>query len=97
VGWGEITRNPAEHVELPVWHREEARYVTKAQTRSLLAAARQDKWFIAFLVALETGARPNELLGLRWNDVSFDNRSLSIRQSLYWPKGGGFEFHRAQD
>jgi len=92
VGWGSLTKNPAEHVELPVWEREEAKYLTEEQTLSFLAAAKLDKWYVAFLIAIETGARPNEYLALRWSDVSFDDCSVSIRRSLYWPDGGGFEF-----
>ncbi len=92
VGWKELTENPCKHVELPAWDRKEARYLTEEQTVSLLAAAKLDKWYVAFLIAIETGARPNEYLALRWSDVSFDGHSMAIRRSLYWPPGGGFEF-----
>jgi integrase len=43
-------------------------------------------------VALDTGARPNEWLALRWSDISFTANALSIRRSLYWPLGGGWIF-----
>jgi len=92
IGWKLLSENPCKHVELPVWDRKEARYLTPEQTQAFLAAARQDKWYIAFLIAVETGARPNEYLALRWNDVNFDERSVRICRSLYWPPGGGFEF-----
>lgn len=92
VGWKLRAENPCEHVELPVWDREEAKYLTPEQTRAFLTAARSDKWFVALLIAIETGARPNEYLALRWHDINFDERSLRIRRSVYWPPGGGFEF-----
>ncbi|MBA3513895.1 MAG: site-specific integrase [Pyrinomonadaceae bacterium] len=66
--------------------------LTQEQTQSFLAAARQDKWYVAFLIAVETGARPNEYLALRWHDVDFDERSVRICRTLYWPPWGGFEF-----
>jgi integrase len=92
VGWGLIPKNPALHVELPVWDREEAKYLPLEQVRSFLAAAKGDKWYAAFMLAIEIGPRPNEYLALRWSDIDFDNRSLTIRRSLYWPTGGGFAF-----
>ena len=92
VGWGEITKNPAEHVELPVWHREEARYLTEEQVHSFLALAKSDRYYAGFVLAIEIGPRPNEWLALRWSDIDFDNQSVTIRRSLYWPKGGSYVF-----
>lgn len=92
VGWKLLSENPSEHAELPAWERKEAKYLTAEQTLSFLDVARRDKWYTAFLIAIETGARPNEYLALGWSDIDFDNRSISIRRSLYWPPGGGFEF-----
>ncbi len=92
VRWKLLAENPASHVELPVWDREEARYLTPEQVRVFLSAAKQDKWYVAFLLALETGARPNEYLALRWTDVDWERSTVRIKRSLYWPPGGGFEF-----
>lgn len=92
VRWKLLAENPASHVELPVWDREEARYLTPEQARAFLGAAKQDKWYVAFLLALETGARPNEYLALRWTDVDWEHCTVRINRSLYWPPGGGFEF-----
>lgn len=94
VRWKLLSANPASHIELPTWDREEANYLDPDQARDFLNAARSDKWFVAFLLALETGARPNELLAIRWNDLDSERRTVRIRRSLYWPKGGGFEFTR---
>ncbi len=35
------------------------------------------------LVALRTGLRQGELLGLQWPDIDFDNHLLSVRQTIY--------------
>lgn len=92
VSWKLLTENPAAHIELPAWNREEARYLTPDQTRDFLTAASTDKWHVAFLLALEIGSRPNELLALKWADVDWERGTVRIARSLYWPKGGGFEF-----
>jgi integrase len=67
-------------------------YLDPNQARDFLAAARADKWYIAFLLSLELGTRPNETLGLKWTDIDWERGTVRIRRSLYWPKGGGFEF-----
>ncbi len=51
-------------------------------------------WFEIVYVALKTGLRRGELQGLRWQDINFDNKSLTVRHSwcsvkhaLLSPKG----------
>ena len=36
-------------------------------------------------LALETGARPSELLGLQWKDIDFDQGRVTIQRSLEYP------------
>jgi len=47
-----------------VWSAEEA--------RAFLEAAKADRYFALYYLALATGARQGELLGLRWRDVHHD-------------------------
>ena len=35
-----------------------------------------------YAFALDSGARKGEILGLRWADVAFDKKSVTIRQQL---------------
>lgn len=37
---------------------------------------------MAFHLALATGMRQGEILGLRWSDIDFDRRLISVRQTL---------------
>ncbi|ENY8427229.1 phage integrase [Clostridioides difficile] len=41
-----------------------------------------DKFEILFLLALSTGLRLGELLGLKWSDISFDDESLTVNRTL---------------
>ena len=46
-------------------------------------------WWPMFTVLLGTGCRIGEALGLRWQDVDFDNRTISVNHSLvYYPANG---------
>lgn len=40
------------------------------------------------IVLLETGLRRGELLGLKWGDISFEKKSLSVRRSIALSKEG---------
>lgn len=45
-------------------------------------------WWPLFAVMLGTGGRIGEILGLRWEDLDFENRIISINHSLvYYPIG----------
>lgn len=43
-------------------------------------------------IALRTGMRREELLGLRWEDINFKERTIFIRQALIHTKEEGYEF-----
>ncbi|ENQ3079536.1 site-specific integrase [Bacillus multifaciens] len=81
--WGLIARNPAALVDRPkavkkeitVWNVEEVRQFLKYAKKS-------GRYYIAFLLALTTGMRQGEILGLRWKDVDFENRCVRITQTL---------------
>ena len=46
-------------------------------------------WWPMFTILLGTGCRIGEALGLRWQDIDFENRVISINHSLvYYPANG---------
>ena len=63
---------------------EEAKALSPAQVKALLTAARGKRNEALYTVAVHTGLRQGELLGLKWADVDMDARSpkLSVRRSL---------------
>ncbi len=92
VRWKMLMQNPCEFSELPRMEKVEMMYFTPKETTKFLEAAKDDKFFPAFLLAIETGMRPEEYLGLQWKDINFENKSLSVRRALVVKKGGGFIF-----
>ena len=83
-----ITTNPADAVKLPVDPRKEMRYFDTEQTTAFLVEARKTKHFTAYFLALNTGLRRGELLGLRWQDIDMKNGTLSVKQALVRVEGG---------
>ncbi len=54
----------------------------------LLGAAESTRLYGPIFLALTTGLRRGELLGLRWQDVDFDRAALAVRQSIEQTKAG---------
>lgn len=92
VKWKMLMQNPCDLCELPRQEKPEMKYFTPEETTKFLDAAKDDKYFTAFLLAIETGMRPEEYLGLQWKDIDFENKALSVRRALVVKKGGGFIF-----
>jgi integrase len=60
----------------------EAKALSPIQVRALLTAADGERNEALYVVAVHTGLRQGELLGLRWTDVDLDTGRLSVRSSL---------------
>lgn len=75
-----IDRNPCDAVEVPKGGRPRPRYWRPEEAARFLEAAKNDRLFALFHLALGSGLRRGELLGLRWMDVDLDRQSLTVSQ-----------------
>ena len=88
-----LIRNPCDVCELPRLEKTEMKYFSSEEVSKFLEKAKSDKYFLIFLLALETGMRPEEYLAVQWKDIDLENGDLSVRRALIWNrKGGGFRF-----
>jgi integrase len=94
VRWQLLSRNPADAVESPRPLRYEIAALGPDDLKCLLDAADQTNFGPLVTVALLTGLRTGELLGLRWQDVDFDNCVLRVQQTCQWIAGEGFIFRQ---
>lgn len=85
----EIPRNVARNVRTgtPRPHRFEP--LTAEEARKFLAAASGHRLQPLFELALHTGLRKGELLGLRWEDLDLAGGVASIRRTLQRTNSGG--------
>ncbi len=90
VKWGLVPRNVCDLVSPP--HREsfEIKPLDVEQANKLLAAARGHRLEALFILALTTGMRRGELLGLKWQDINFAAGTLQIRRILTRSPDKGF-------
>ena len=85
---GMITINVADAVKLPHDQKKEIQCLDTEGVKKFLTAARDTKHFPAYFLALNTGLRRGELLGLRWKDVDLKAGSITVNQGLVRTKQG---------
>jgi integrase len=82
VRWGAMPQNTTELVVAPTSQRHEFDTFTAEQARSFLQAAQGDRLEALYVLAITTGLRQGELLGLRWQDVDLERRRLQLVRQL---------------
>ena len=88
---GRLVRNPAELVDPPAVRRKEMATLTLDEARKLTAhLSGGDSYEIAICMALSTGLRRGELVGLKWGDINFAHKYLSLQRSVVRVPGEGF-------
>ncbi|MFK7696127.1 tyrosine-type recombinase/integrase [Paenibacillus sp. HJGM_3] len=80
--WNLISRNPAERVDPPRINKKDITVWNTEEIAMFLNSTREEELQIAFVLAITTGMRQGEILGLRWSDIDLDNKVLYIRQTL---------------
>lgn len=77
-----VSKNVAAAVDLPHIRRSEAKAFSVEEATKLLNAAKDSAIGSLVVLAFTTGARRGELLGMRWHDVNFEARYVTIKSSL---------------
>jgi integrase len=82
VKWGLVVRNVCDLVAPPRKERFEIQPLTIEQMQHLLVTLHGHKWEALFTLAMATGMRRGELLGLEWQDINFEAGRLQVRRVL---------------
>jgi integrase len=85
--WGFVTRNVADAVSPPKVERTEAKALDKKQVLALLRHLKGTHMYLPVLLALHTGMRSGEILGLRWSEVDLAAGALNVGNTLQSVKG----------
>jgi integrase len=77
-----IPFNPVAAIKKPKAPKRQMLFLTPEQVKILLEAAKGRPCFPLVVLALATGCRQGELLGLTWEDIDLAKGTLTVRRSL---------------
>ena len=95
IRWGLLkSQNPAKAVDAPKIEKKKNNYYDEKQVQALLdtlenVGPEEMKYKAATMLALMTGARRGELLGLEWGDIDTEGKIIEIRQASQYIPGKG--------
>ena len=84
---GYIHKNPTAGCKLPKVVRPEIKPLEPEEIARMLKEAKKDAYDNLFIVAMFTGMRQGELLGLSWDNVNFKTGQITIKQQLQCKDG----------
>lgn len=92
-----LKKNVTDLCDLPKVRKEEMHPLTSAQLREFLARAKEDPFYEpVFYIAFFTGMREAEIVGLTWDCISFEKKTIRVyRQYVrldYGPRKGEYDF-----
>lgn len=85
-----IRHNPTEACKLPKVVRPEIKPLEPDEIAHMLQEAEKDSYCNLFTVAMFTGMRQGELLGLSWECVDFTTGIITVKQQLQYKDGNYF-------
>ncbi|GER88990.1 site-specific integrase [Dictyobacter vulcani] len=80
--WGLVARNVCDAVDAPRVPRKEMQVLNAEQAKHFLYTAQGDPLEALYVLALTTGMRQGELLGLKWEDLSFETKRLQVKRTI---------------
>lgn len=82
--WGWLETNPLFKVTRSKEPKGRVRFLTDDEREALLKScqsSRNKSLYLIVLLAISTGARQGEIMGLAWDDVMFDSRRVVLRDT----------------
>ncbi len=90
VKWNLLSRNIATLATVPQKTSHEVKTLSASEARKLIEAAQDSRIEALLVLAITTGMRRGELLGLRWDDIDLELGILRICRTVNWIAGFGF-------
>ncbi|MEE9136229.1 MAG: site-specific integrase, partial [Gammaproteobacteria bacterium] len=82
VKWRLLTQNPASAAEPPKPVKKEFRVLDGNETAALLEAAKGLRLYAPVMLAVTTGLRRGEVVGLKWSDIDLKEPALRVRRAI---------------
>jgi len=92
VKWKLLTHNPVKDTDPPAIKRKETKVWSYESVRKFLDKRKGSSEYILFMLAIKTGMRRGEILGLNWTDIDFSNKTIDVVRSLAYVPSKGYTF-----
>ncbi|MBQ6183184.1 MAG: tyrosine-type recombinase/integrase [Clostridia bacterium] len=79
---GQIDSNPADKIQRPKKIRFESKPYNQAELDALFKAVKGTDLELGVILAAFYGLRRGEAVGLKWDAIDFDNKTISIRHTV---------------
>jgi integrase len=80
--WNLVARNVCDAVDAPRVPKGEMQVLSIEQAQQFLRTAQGDPLEALYVIALTTGMRQGELLGLKWEDLSIDLKKIQVKRTI---------------
>jgi len=82
VRWKMLAEDPCVGVDLPSVKHKEMEALSVEECPRFLELAGKSEWFPVLALALTTGMRASEYLGLKWTDIDWQRRTASVCRTI---------------
>ena len=86
--------NPLDYADMPknqskeIVEGDNIRILNKSEVSNLLDAVTEQKYHVLFSLAIFSGARQGELLGLKWSDIQWQDSQIHIQRGFIAQRPG---------
>ncbi len=90
--WEVVNKNVTTLVRSPRIERKEVQTWTIDEAKRFLSVVQNRRLYIAYVLAIFTGMRKGEILGLQWKDIDLETKRISVRRTLIKDDNGKLTF-----
>jgi integrase len=87
VMWDLIYRNPTDAVTPPRAEKKPPEVLTEDQAKLFLETVENHRWYPIYVLAITTGMREGEILGLHWEDIDYANKEIHVIHKVNYIDG----------
>ena len=89
---GMISKHPMDGVRYtkPVRAKDDIRFLTREDQKKFLEVDKRSHNYNQYALILETGLRTGEMIGLTWDAINFNKKTLTVNKTLEYRHGQHF-------
>ena len=88
--WKKVGSNPVADASPPALKKEEMNIWSYKELHTFLNHCEEEWHKLTFLLAVYTGMRRGEILGLKWSAIDFSRKVIDVKQALVYVPGKGY-------